>query len=357
MQHDIFELLDKAGKQGGSDLHIAPGTPPCVRLNGSLVRMTETPLLPAETKEIVKALCGTQARFEQLEADGEIDFAISLTDRRVRVNIFRQRGSYSAALRLITLSVPDFSRLGLPETVKKLAKLQRGIVLVTGTTGSGKSTTLAALIDLINSERKCHILTLEDPVEYLHKHKKAIVNQREIGSDSKSYGAALRAALREDPDVILIGEMRDVDSISIALTAAETGHLVFSTLHTLGAAKTVDRIIDVFPPNQQQQVRIQVSMTLQAVLSQALLPSPDGMSRSAAIELMLVNPAIRNLIRENKTPQIQSAILTSIKEGNMPLDISLISLYKKGRISSEMALMYSMDSDFVKKALFEGGSF
>jgi twitching motility protein PilT len=255
------------------------------------------------------------------------------------------------ALRIIPLTIPTMDELGIPPIVKDLSMLPRGLILVTGPTGSGKSTTLASMVDLINHKKKYHILTLEDPIEYLHKHDKSIVNQREIGSDSLSFANALRAALRQDPDVILVGEMRDLETMSIALTAAETGHLVLSTLHTIGAASTIDRIIDVFPSYQQQQVRIQLSSVIQGIISQQLLPMIDGKGRIAAFEIMVATPAIRNLIREEKTHQIDTAIQTGSKYGMQTMDNSMLKLFNKGKISEETVLSQSVFPDVIKRYL------
>jgi twitching motility protein PilT len=289
-------------------------------------------------------------QYQQLMERGEFDFSYSSPGRgRYRVNAYRQRGSLGMALRIIPLEIPSMQQLGLPPVLSDLARLPRGLILVTGPTGSGKSTTLATMIDQINKERKVHILTLEDPIEYLHSHKRSIVNQREIGSDSRSFTSALRGALREDPDVILVGEMRDLDTISIAITAAETGHLVLSTLHTLGSAKTIDRIIDVFPPHQQQQVRVQLSSVIQAVVSQQLLPKADGKGRVAAHEIMISTPAIRNLIREDKVHQIDTAIQTGGKFRMHTMDSSLVNLYNRGLISRDVALTQSINHEEMKK--------
>lgn len=278
-----------------------------------------------------------------MEATGEVDFAY--TDTRVgrfRVNAFHQRGSYAAVLRIVASDIPTPEALGIPEAVLGLTKKKRGLVLVTGPTGSGKSTTLASLIDVINKERNEHIITLEDPIEYLHKHNRSIVNQREIGLDTDSYGNALRAALREDPDIILVGEMRDFDTISTAITAAETGHLVFSTLHTNSAAATIDRVIDVFPPHQQQQTRIQLSGVIEGIIAQQLLPKEGG-GRVAAYEVMLATPAIRNLIREGKSFQIQSMIQTSKKLGMQAMDDAIYDLYMQNKISAEDAVSFAQE--------------
>ena len=264
---------------------------------------------------------------------------------RFRVIAFRQRDATALVLRVVAENVPTFEQLRLPDVLKTLAGKTRGLVLVTGPTGSGKSTTLAAMINLINEKRSCHIITLEDPIEYLHRHNRSIVNQREVNSDTRSFANGLRAALREDPDVILVGEMRDMETISIAITAAETGHLVFATLHTSDAAQTVDRIIDVFPPFQQQQVRIQLSMTLQGIVAQQLLPRIDGRGRVAAMEILVANPAIRNLIREGKSHQILSVIQTGAKAGMQSMDMSLRELSRKGMVTFEEALMRASDPD------------
>jgi len=349
MEIDLLELMEKCQKIHASDLHLTVGSPPVVRVHGRLHRLGEENLLPKHTADYVHQFLNEE-QFQRLEKDGECDTSISVSGKyRFRLNVFKQRGTYAIAMRNVDSSVLSLDQLGLPATLKDLTKKNNGIILVTGPTGSGKSTTLATLIDIINHERDCHILTIEDPIEFLHKHDKSIVNQREIGSDTMSFPSALRAALREDPDVILIGEMRDYESISIALTAAETGHLVFSTLHTIGAAKTIDRIIDVFPPNQQQQIRIQLSMALQAVISQQLIPRTDGRGREVAIELMLMNPAIRNLIRESKTHQINNAIMTGANAGMITMDNSLMSLYRSKKISYDEMASHCVDYETIKQ--------
>lgn len=347
----IEELLRIAKDKGASDVHITVGVPPKMRVRGELMDMDFPRLLPADTDVIVKSMMD-ERQLEILNKHGESDFSFSIASLgRYRVNAFHQRGSLAAAIRLVGTQVPKPEELGLPRSVVDLYKKKRGLVLVTGPTGSGKSTTLASLIDKINENISAHIITLEDPIEYLHHHKHSMVNQREIGLDSQSYANALRAALREDPDVVLVGEMRDLETISIAITAAETGHLVFSTLHTIGAASTIDRIIDVFPPHQQQQIRVQLAMVLEAVISQQLIPTADGHRRVAAFEVMLMSVAIRNLIREGKTFQIDSIIQTSRKFGMNTMDDALFELAMGGEITSEMALSFAQDRQTLEKKL------
>ncbi|MCX7951153.1 MAG: type IV pilus twitching motility protein PilT [Clostridiales bacterium] len=345
------QLLKKVIDIGASDLHITVGIPPTARVNGTLVQLTEEKLTTDQTEEYVRFVL-TEEQYEKYQELGELDFSYALQGiGRFRVNAFKQRGSDAMALRTVAAQVPTLDKLEMPNVLKELTNKTRGLILVTGPTGSGKSTTLAAMINEINQNRSCHIITLEDPIEYLHKHKKSIVNQREVGHDTKSYANALRAALREDPDVILVGEMRDLETISIAITAAETGHLVLSTLHTIGASKTVDRIVDVFPPYQQQQIKVQLSAVLEGVISQQLIKRADGNGRVCAMEIMTATPAIRNLIREGKTHQIDSAVQTGAKFGMKTMDMSLVELYKKGLISYEDALNYSVDRDIVMRLL------
>ncbi|MDN5276945.1 MAG: twitching motility protein PilT [Clostridiales bacterium] len=350
---DIYDILRKVVELKCSDVHISVGMPPAVRLNGSLMRISDEPLTSDQTQQFARALLNDE-QWEVFQEKGEIDFSLSIAGvHRFRVNAYKQRGSCSLAIRLVNSRIPSFEELGLPPVVQEFAYKKSGLVLVTGPTGSGKSTTLAAIVNKINMERAVHIITLEEPIEYLHRHQKSIVNQREVGSDTKSFAAGLRAALRQDPDVILIGEMRDLETISIALTAAETGHLVLSTLHTIGAARTIDRIIDVFPPHQQQQVRFQLSTVLEGVISQQLIPRKDGTGRVAAVEVMVVTPAIRNLIREGKTYQITNVIQTGARLGMKTMDQALLELYSKGVISREDALVYSVDMEHMK-ALING---
>lgn len=348
---NINDIVNLGSEKLASDIHLTVGIPPIFRIYGELIKVGDEPLTPSQTKDLTMQVLN-QEQFERLEEKGELDFSYSNPGiGRYRVNAYKQRGSYGMALRIIPMEIPSMEALGLPAIVRDLARLPRGLILVTGPTGSGKSTTLASVIDQINRERNCHILTLEDPLEYLHKHNKAIVNQREIGSDSQTFANALRGALRQDPDVILVGEMRDLETISIAITAAETGHLVLSTLHTLGAAKTIDRIIDVFPPHQQQQVRIQLSSVMQAVISQQLLPKVENDGRVAAFEVMIATPAIRNLIREDKVHQIETSIQTGAKYGMQTMDSSLVNLYKRRLIKRETAITQAFSQEDIKKYL------
>ena len=346
---NIDQIVEEGLKRVASDIHLTVGIPPNLRVNGSLVHLGDVPLTPADTERLIRSSL-SEKQFEVLKDKGEIDFSYASPGKgRFRVNAYLQRGSFGMALRIIPLEIPTMQQLGLPTVISDLTRLPRGLILVTGPTGSGKSTTLATMIDQINRERNVHILTLEDPIEYLHRHQKSIVNQREIGSDSQSFSNALRGALRQDPDVILVGEMRDLDTISIAITAAETGHLVLSTLHTLGAAKTIDRIIDVFPPYQQQQVRVQLASVIQAVISQQLLPKADGKGRVAAHEIMIATPAIRNLIREDKIHQIDTSIQTGGKFRMQTMDASLVDLYNRGLIRKDIALTQAVNQEEIKK--------
>lgn len=348
---NLIELVNLGTEKRASDIHLTVGIPPTFRIFGELRKLGDKPLSPDDTKELTKQAL-SEKQFNILEEKGELDFSYSSPGvGRYRVNAYKQRGSFGMALRIIPMEIPSMDSLGLPSIVSDLARLPRGLILVTGPTGSGKSTTLASVIDQINRERNCHILTLEDPLEYLHRHNKAIVNQREIGNDSHSFANALRGALRQDPDVILVGEMRDLETIGIAITAAETGHLVLSTLHTLGAAKTIDRVIDVFPPYQQQQVRVQLSSVLQAVISQQLLPKVDGSGRVAAFEVMVTTPAIKNLVREDKIHQIDTAIQTGAKYGMQTMDSSLVDLYKRGFIKRDIAITQAFNQEDIKKYL------
>ena len=348
---DIFDLLKQAVNLGASDIHITSNSEPIARVKGKFIKLSDDILTKEDTKEMVKQIADEE-RLQNIEKIGELDFSATLEDgTRFRVNAYKQKGSYALAIRTINSKVPSFEELNLPKTLKTFTEKHKGLVLVTGPTGSGKSTTLASLIDIINQNRQAHIITIEDPIEYVHNHKRSIVNQREIGIDSKSFHSALRAILRQDPDVILIGEMRDSETISIALTAAETGHLVFSTLHTVGSAKTIDRIIDSFPSEQQQQIRTQLSTVCEGIISQQLLPTADGNDIVAVTEVMMSTPAIRNLIRENKTFQIQNTMQTGLSKGMHTMDQDLIKLYKQGIITKEIALSRCSDFDYVNKCV------
>lgn len=343
MNKTINELLEIAGELYASDLHLTVGVPPKVRIYGDLKSLDLPRLMPEDVQQLVDQIVPEKLK-EKFEENGEIDFSYAISGLgRYRANCFHQRGSYAATLRLVGEDIPRPESLGIPGPVMELINKRCGLVLVTGPTGSGKSTTLASLIDLINQKYEYHIITLEDPVEYLHMHKRSIVNQREIGTDTKSYQQALISALREDPDVILVGEMRDLDTISTAITAAETGHLVFSTLHTIGAASTIDRIIDVFPPYQQSQIRSQLSLVLEGVVSQQLIPRSDGSGRAAAFEVMLGTTAIRNLIREGKTHQIPGIMQTSKNQGMKTMDDAIYDLYVNRIIDRDQALGYAQD--------------
>lgn len=348
----IEEILKTAKEAGASDVHLTVGIPPKMRVNGNLLTMDEYPrLLPADTLEVLLNIMSEPQR-EKFEEKGEYDMSFSIPDMgRYRVNAYKQRGSVALALRLVETVVKSPKELGVPDSVIDLYQRKRGLILVTGPTGSGKSTTLASIIDKINNNRDAHVITLEDPIEYLHQHKLSMVNQREIGLDSGSYANALRAALREDPDVILVGEMRDFETISVAITAAETGHLVLSTLHTIGAVSTVDRVIDVFPPHQQQQIRVQLANVLEAVISQQLIPTADGHGRVAAFEVLHANHAIRNLIREGKSHQIASVMQTNRKMGMITMDEAIRQLYMDGRISRQMAIQFAQDPDGMETRL------
>lgn len=351
MALSVEEILSKAKEAGASDVHITVGIPPKMRVNGKLITMDGVKLLPSDTMEIAIHVMNEKQR-QHFEEFGEVDMSFAISgEGRYRVNIYKQRGSIAMAFRLVGTRIPTPQELGVPQSVVDLYQKKRGLVLVTGPTGSGKSTTLASLIDTINNNREAHVITLEDPIEYLHQHKNSIVNQREIGLDSNNYAHALRAALREDPDVIFVGEMRDFETISTAITAAETGHLVFSTLHTIGAASTVDRVIDVFPPHQQQQIRVQLANVLEAVISQQLIPTIDGNGRVAAFEVLHNNPAVRNLIREGKTHQITSVMQTNRKQGMMTMDDALVLLCQESKISRDMALQFAQDQDSIKNKL------
>ncbi len=338
MSVDFADIVLAAIERRASDIHLTAGAPPNVRVRGRLTPMEGFPVLgPQETREIAYSIMSETQR-QTFETLHQVDFSYSIPrTARMRVNAYLQRGAVSAALRIIPGKADSLEKLGMPTAVREMASLPRGIVLVTGPTGSGKSTTLAAVIDEINTTREDHILTIEDPIEFLHSHKRCLVNQRELGSDATSFADGLRAALRQDPDVILVGEMRDLETISTALTAAETGHLVLATLHTQDAPQTIDRVIDVFPPHQQQHVRVMLSAALQGIVAQQLLPTADGSGRVPAVEILIPTPAVRNLIREGKTHQIYSAIQTGAEFGMQTMDASLTELVRAGRITRETA--------------------
>ncbi len=349
MPMDLNRLVAQARERRASDIHLVRNLPPRIRIDGELQNFG-VPLTAADCEYYARQMAGEA--YATIEKMGELDLALTFPGSiRCRINLFRQQGSVSAAIRILSDKIPDLDALGLPPMVQTLPELPRGIVLVTGETGSGKSTTLAAMLNRINHSLNGHIITLEDPIEYIYEPDKCVINQREIGADTESYASGLRAILREDPDVILIGEMRDLDTIETALTAAETGHLVFATLHTNSAPDSIDRIVAVFPEMRQKQIRMQLSTTLMAVLSQQLLPRKGG-GRVAACELMMVTPAIRNLIREGKTPQIASAMATSAAEGSVTMDNSLIALYRQHVISGEVAKAAAHDAEYIRKNVF-----
>ncbi|MEX2465244.1 MAG: type IV pilus twitching motility protein PilT [Gaiellaceae bacterium] len=342
----VDDLLERMVARGASDLHVAVGSQPVVRVNGKLERLEEFPALtPDDSLRLLYRMMSTEQQ-KQLEIKRQLDLSYSIPGlARFRVNIYFQRESLGAAFRMIPSEIKSLESLGMPPQLHDLAKKPRGLVLVTGPTGSGKSTTLAAVIDEINQTRSEHIMTIEDPIEFLHSHKRCVVNQREIGPDATSFAEALRGALRQDPDVILLGEMRDLETISTALTAAETGHLVFATLHTQDAPSTVDRLIDVFPAAQQEQIRVQIAATLQAVVTQTLVPTVDGVGRVPACEILLPDDAVRNLIRQGKVEQIYSVMQTSTSRGMQTLEQSLSELVMRGAVSQDMALSRSSRPD------------
>jgi twitching motility protein PilT len=349
---EYSEILLEVVERNASDLHLTAGVPPTLRQRGRLIALENYPkLTPEDTREFVYSILTTEQR-RRLETDLQLDFAYVVPGKaRFRVNAFFQRGAVAAAFRLIPSEIVPIDALGLPAVVHEMTRRPRGIVLVTGPTGSGKSTTLAAMIDEINQTRDEHIVTIEDPIEFVHAHKRCIINQRELGNDATSFAAALKAALRQDPDVILVGEMRDLDTISTALTAAETGHLVFGTLHTQDAPQTIDRVIDVFPPTQQSQIRVQLSVTLQGVVTQQLLPTADGAGRCVACEVLVPTPAVRNLIREGKIHQIPSIIQTGAAQGMQSMDSALATLVRAGTITQELAESRSSTRDELRRLL------
>jgi twitching motility protein PilT len=352
MEIDFAALLLEVMDRRASDLHLTAGAAPMVRIRGRLVPVEGYPTLtPTDTREIVYSILSGSQR-QKFENNWQLDFAYQIPGKaRFRVNAYFQRSAVGAAFRLIPFEVVPLESLGLPPVVADFAKKPRGLVLVTGPTGSGKSTTLASLIDVINSGREEHIMTIEDPIEFLHQHKKCIVNQRELGSDATSFADALKAALRQDPDVILVGEMRDLETISTAITAAETGHLVFATLHTQDTAQTIDRIIDVFPSAQQGQIRAQLSVALQGIMTQTLLPTADGSGRCVAAEILIPTPAVRNLIREAKSHQIYSVLQTGGSHGMQTMDAALAALVRSGKITQQLAEARAHSADEMRRLL------
>ena len=353
MNLNTKQLLEQAVDASASDIFIVAGLPVSMRHNGQIVREDGPILKPDDTSAVIEQIYQLAGHrdLSTLEQHGDDDFSFAVPGlSRFRVSAYKQRGSLSAVIRIISFTLPDYKAHGIPENVIDFANLSKGMVLVTGPAGIGKSTTLACMINHINQNYQKHIITLEDPLEFLHRHNKSIVSQREINVDTESYVTALRASLRQSPDVILLGEMRDYETMQVAMTAAETGHLIFSTLHTIGAANTIDRIIDVFPPNQQQQIAVQLSMVLQAVISQQLVPTVDG-NMTPAFEIMTVTPAIRNMIRDNKIPQIDGLIYSSASQELISMDASLLKLYQAGRITQETALTYASNADMLKRRL------
>jgi twitching motility protein PilT len=355
-KYDFAEVITRMAQERASDVHLSPGFRPAIRLRGKITPLEDyEPLTAQETRDTVYSLLNDDQR-KRFESRKQLDLAYAVPGvARFRVNCFFQRGSISAAFRRIPHEIPQLEELGLPAVLEEFTRKPRGFILVTGPTGSGKSTSLAAMIDIINREREEHILTIEDPIEFLHNHKRCIVNQREIGADAEDFSMALTSALREDPDVILVGEMRDLDTMSTALTAAETGHLVFATLHTQSTAQTIDRIIDIFPAEQQSQVRMQLSIGLQGIVTQQLLPTADGQGRVAACEVLVPTPAVRNLIREGKTHQIYSAIQTSGALGMQTMDAHLAQLVRMNRITRQLAEQRASVPEELKRLLGKVG--
>ncbi len=344
----IAAYLQELWDRQASDLLITAGAPPLLRIDGSLVQMDKPSLAAGDVESVVEAVLGSELH-AQFRADKEVDFSFGWTDvARFRANAFHQRGIAALSLRLIPYHIPTFEELGLPAVVDRLVKLPQGLVLVTGPTGSGKSTTLASMIDAINQQRACHILTIEDPIEYVYEHKRSAVNQRELGADTNSFPRALRSVLREDPDVLLVGEMRDIETISSTLTIAETGHLVFATLHTNDAAQTLDRIVDVFPSEQQGQIRVQLAGSLQAIISQRLVPRNSG-GRVAAFEVLIANYAVRNIIRDGRTSQLRNQITTGARDGMQTIETSLSELVATGVISYEEAITHTLIPNEVRQ--------
>lgn len=351
--YNTQEILERISKKKASDIFIVAGRPLSYRLNDQIITDSEERLMPEDTEQLIRDIyrLAYDRELSDLMNSGDDDFSFALTGiSRFRVNAYRQRGSLAAVIRVISFTLPSPEDLGIPSNIVHLGDLSKGLVLVTGTAGSGKSTTLACVIDYINRNKERHIITLEDPLEYLHRHEKSIVSQREINTDTASYVSALRASLRQSPDVILLGEMRDYETMQIAMTAAETGHLIFSSLHTIGAANTIDRIIDVFPANQQRQIAVQLSMVLQCIISQQLVPSVDG-KLIPVFEIMTMTPALRNMIRERKIPQIEGQIYASSSDVMCSMDSGLIKLFRGGFISKETALEHATNPEMITRNL------
>ena len=348
----MIELLKKAVELGGSDIFIMPGASVTVKVNNDLITLTDGKLTPEDTQQLIQQMYELAHRdIRLLDQDGDDDFSFAIANvSRFRVNTYKQRGSLAAICRIVNFDLPDPASMHIPGIVMELSSMRSGMILVTGPAGSGKSTTLACVIDQINQTRSGHIVTVEDPIEYLHRHKKSLVTQREVPNDAASFSRALRAALRQAPDVVMLGEMRDLDTIRTAITAAETGHLLLSSLHTIGAAKTVDRIVDTFPAEQQTQIRVQLSMVLKAVVSQRLVPAVDG-GRIPVFEVMTVNPAIQNMIRDGRTHQIDNVIYGGSDRSMLSMDSELQRLVKEGRISRETALIYAVNPETLSKRI------
>lgn len=348
---DIFDILINASDLGASDVHINSKCEPIARVNGKFIKISNELLSKSDTEKMANELMGIQ-KFNEIKELGEYDFSISIKNLyRFRVNIYKQQDSYAIAARIINSKIPDLETLGLPNVIKEFAKKENGLVLVTGPTGSGKSTTLASILDFINKNFQKHIITLEDPIEFIYNRKNSIISQREIGKDTKNFKSGLKSVLRQDPDVILIGEIRDEETLATALTAAETGHLVFSTLHTIGAAQTIDRMIDMFQANQQNQIRMQLSSVCEGIISQQLIPNINNEGMVAATEVMVSTSAIKNLIRDSKTHQISNIIQTGSKNGMQLMDQDLVNLFKRRKISKESVINRCIDLEYTKRLI------